>query len=63
MPLSIPGVVVFSDVLIVGAGPTGYMAALTLARYGVDLRIIDKRPIRIQVGHASGTQCPAVEGL
>ncbi|KAI4202502.1 MAG: hypothetical protein LQ346_001965 [Caloplaca aetnensis] len=32
------------------------MAALTLIRYGVDVRIIDKRPTRIQFGHASGLQ-------
>ena len=42
------------DVLIVGAGPVGYMAALTLARYGVDFRIIDKRALPVQTGHASG---------
>ncbi|KAL9046642.1 MAG: hypothetical protein Q9214_000569 [Letrouitia sp. 1 TL-2023] len=56
MPPSIPGVDVFCDVLVVGAGPSGYMAALMLARYGVDLRIIDKRAMRIQVGYASGLQ-------
>ncbi len=54
MPPSIPGVNVFTDVLVVGAGPSGYMAALTLVRYGVDVRIIDKRPTRIPFGHASG---------
>ena len=55
MPPSIPGVDAYCDVLIVGAGPSGYLAGLTLARYGVDLRIIDKRPTRIQVGYSSGT--------
>ena len=44
------------DVLIVGAGPTGYMAASTLARYGVAFRIVDKRPTRVDRGHASGLQ-------
>lgn len=61
MPPSIPGVDVFCDVLVVGAGPSGYMAALTLARYGVDLRIIDKRAMRIQVGHSSGLFCLIVQ--
>ena len=42
------------DVLIVGAGPAGYMAAVTLARYGVSFRIIDQRAERIQTGHAGG---------
>ena len=31
-----------TDVLIVGAGPTGLVLALWLARVGVRLRIIDK---------------------
>ena len=31
------------DVLIVGAGPAGFIAAVTLARYGVSFRIIDQR--------------------
>jgi phenol 2-monooxygenase len=43
-----------TDVLIVGAGPAGCMAASTLARYGIDFRLIDKRAARTQAGHASG---------
>ena len=42
-----------TDVLIVGAGPAGCMAASTLARYGIDFRLIDKRAARTQAGHAS----------
>lgn len=42
------------DVLVVGAGPAGFMAAVTLARYNVSFRIIDQRPQRIQTGHAGG---------
>ncbi|MGN6396712.1 MAG: FAD-dependent monooxygenase [Mucilaginibacter sp.] len=33
-----------TDVLIVGAGPTGLMAACQLARFGVNLLIIDAKP-------------------
>lgn len=43
-----------TDVLIIGAGPAGCMAASTLARYGVDFRLFDKNPARTQTGHASG---------
>jgi choline dehydrogenase-like flavoprotein len=32
------------DVLIAGAGPVGLVMAIELARYGVDVRIIDKGP-------------------
>jgi len=42
------------DVLVVGAGPAGFMAAVTLARYNVSFKIIDQRPVRIQTGHAGG---------
>lgn len=31
------------DVLIIGAGPAGVMAANGLAKAGVDVRIVDKR--------------------
>ena len=44
------------DVLIVGAGPTGFMAAATLARYGIPFRLIDKRPQQIFRGQAAGLQ-------
>ena len=33
------------DVLIVGAGPAGIMAANALARAGVSVRIVDKRSV------------------
>lgn len=43
------------DVLVCGAGPAGLMAAAMLARYGVSLKIIDKRPQKVMSGHASGS--------
>ena len=49
------------DVLIVGAGPTGLMAAITLARYGISFRIIDKRPQQVFRGHAAGFQPRTME--
>jgi 2-polyprenyl-6-methoxyphenol hydroxylase-like FAD-dependent oxidoreductase len=36
------------QVLIVGAGPTGLVAAIELARRGVSCRIIDRLPVRPQ---------------
>lgn len=45
-----------TDVLIVGAGPAGLMAAITLARYGIDFKIVDKSPVRVAAGHASAFQ-------
>jgi 2-polyprenyl-6-methoxyphenol hydroxylase-like FAD-dependent oxidoreductase len=32
-----------TDVIIIGAGPTGLMAACQLARYGVDFIIVDSK--------------------
>ncbi|KAJ5200023.1 hypothetical protein N7491_009178 [Penicillium cf. griseofulvum] len=48
-------------VLIIGAGPAGYMAALWLARLGVNTRIIDKRSSRIFTGQADGLQPRVLE--
>ncbi|KAF9046227.1 FAD binding domain-containing protein [Panaeolus papilionaceus] len=44
------------DVLIIGAGPAGLMACTALAKYGVKVHIIDKRPEKVMVGQAAGIQ-------
>lgn len=49
------------DVLIIGAGPAGLMAACSLARTGTSFRIIDKRSDKIFAGQADGLQCRTLE--
>ncbi|KIM44405.1 hypothetical protein M413DRAFT_442389 [Hebeloma cylindrosporum] len=44
------------DVLIIGAGPAGLMAANALARNSVKVRIIDQRPVKVAAGQADGIQ-------
>jgi 2-polyprenyl-6-methoxyphenol hydroxylase-like FAD-dependent oxidoreductase len=41
-----------SPVLIVGAGPVGLTAAAELARYGVDVRIIERTPHQTETSRA-----------
>ncbi|KAH7242661.1 FAD binding domain-containing protein [Fusarium tricinctum] len=45
-----------TDVVIIGAGPSGLMAALWMARCGVKARIIDARATKVFRGHADGMQ-------
>ncbi|KAI9646374.1 hypothetical protein NHQ30_004364 [Ciborinia camelliae] len=49
------------DVLIIGAGPAGLMAATWMARCGINARIIDKRGTKIFNGQADGLQCRTLE--
>ncbi|KAF7903981.1 hypothetical protein EAF00_001315 [Botryotinia globosa] len=51
------------DVLIIGAGPAGLMAATWMARCGIHARIIDKRGTKIFTGQADGLQCRTLEIL
>ncbi len=52
----------YSDVLIVGAGPTGLTTAIELARRGVNLRIVDKRG-RVEHSNALVMHARTLESL
>ncbi|HWD60865.1 MAG TPA: FAD-binding monooxygenase [Humibacter sp.] len=50
------------DVLVVGTGPAGMVAAAQLSRFtGVNTRVIDRRPGRLEIGQADGIQARSVE--
>lgn len=51
------------DVIVIGAGPAGLMAAMALTRAGVSVRVVDKRAQRVMVGHADGGQARTMEVL
>ena len=42
------------DVLIIGAGPAGFMMALWMSRLGIKTRIVDKRTDKVFSGQADG---------
>ncbi|MCP3426440.1 FAD-dependent monooxygenase [Rothia sp. AR01] len=51
-----------TDVLVVGTGPAGMITAAQLSQFPeVDVRIIDKRPHRLEIGQADGIQARSVE--
>jgi phenol 2-monooxygenase len=52
-----------SDVLVVGAGPSGLMLAANLVRFGVRTCILDSRPDRTSTGRADGIQPKSIETL
>ena len=51
------------DVLIVGAGPAGLMAATWMAQLGIKTRIVDKRGSKVYAGQADGFQARSLEIL
>lgn len=51
------------DVLIVGAGPAGLMAANWFSKTGIKARIVDKRGTKVFNGQADGLQCRTLEIL
>ncbi|HUB29265.1 MAG TPA: FAD-dependent oxidoreductase, partial [Terracidiphilus sp.] len=50
-----------TDVLVVGAGPTGLVLALWLARLGVRIRVIDKAPEAGTTSRALAVQARTLE--
>ncbi|MBM2576307.1 FAD-dependent monooxygenase [Jannaschia sp. Os4] len=48
-------------VLVVGAGPTGMLAALLLGRRGVPVRIVDAAPGPVETSRAMGVQARTLE--
>ncbi|KIW03959.1 hypothetical protein, variant [Verruconis gallopava] len=52
-----------SDVLVVGAGPTGLMLTSHLIRFGINAEIIDNRSERTATGRADGLQPKTIETL
>jgi len=51
----------YVDLLIVGAGPAGLMAALWANQHKIKARIIDDKPGRTQTGHADGLHSRTLE--
>lgn len=51
------------DILIVGAGPAGLMAACCAAQYTQSIRIIDLKENRTKTGHGDGFQSRTLEIL
>ena len=49
------------DVLVIGAGPAGLMAANALAKAGVSSRVIDQRQKKVSAGQADGIQPRTIE--
>ncbi|KAJ5760141.1 hypothetical protein N7520_007297 [Penicillium odoratum] len=50
-----------TTVVVVGAGPSGLMLACNLARFGIDVAILDDRPDRTSTGKADGMQPKTIE--
>ncbi|KAI9372209.1 FAD binding domain-containing protein [Aspergillus egyptiacus] len=50
-----------TDLLIIGAGPAGLMAACWASQYGMSTRLIDEKADRTGSGHADGIQSRTLE--
>ncbi|ENH70068.1 Phenol 2-monooxygenase [Fusarium oxysporum f. sp. cubense race 1] len=51
------------DVFVVGAGPSGLMLSVVLAKLGLSVKVIDERPDQTTVGRADGIQPKTIETL
>ncbi|XP_006461738.1 hypothetical protein AGABI2DRAFT_185850 [Agaricus bisporus var. bisporus H97] len=51
----------YVDVLVIGAGPTGLFATNALVKAGVNVKVIDQRPIKVAAGQADGIQPRTLE--
>ncbi|KAF5667284.1 phenol 2-monooxygenase [Fusarium heterosporum] len=49
------------QVLICGGGSAGLTAAIWLARFGIDFKILERRSGPLEIGQADGVQCRTVE--
>ena len=47
-----------TQVLVVGAGPGGLAAAVTLGRAGIETLVVEKRATRSDVPRATGARTP-----
>ncbi|KAH7239526.1 FAD binding domain-containing protein [Fusarium tricinctum] len=51
------------DVCVVGAGPSGLMLSVILAKLGLSIKVADARPYQTTVGRADGIQPKTIETL
>ncbi|KAF5678187.1 putative phenol hydroxylase [Fusarium denticulatum] len=49
------------QVIICGGGSAGLTAAIWLARFSIDFKILERRPGPLEIGQADGVQCRTVE--
>ncbi|GIC86188.1 uncharacterized protein Aud_002553 [Aspergillus udagawae] len=49
------------DVLIIGAGPAGLMAAMWMTKCGITTRLVEQRPYQLRVGGADGIHPRSME--